>query len=584
LSPCETGWLSDSVSLRKNDGATAHRISREINMRARSLSLKQTIFLFVALVAALACLTLWGLLQITGAQAKVSAAHASRYQSYLLADELRQSSDDLTRLARTFVVTGDPAYEKQYFDILDIRSGKKPRPQNYERIYWDFVAAGEPAPPATGRTAPLLDLMKEAGFTQQELGKLQEAQAQSDDLVKAETIAMNAVKGLYQDGNGGYTKKGAPDLDMARKLTHDAAYHKNKAKIMKPVNEFLQMLDERTGKAVQEAEAAAKAAYRETLGLLGFSVLASALAMAWLYRGLMRQLGGEPAYAADIVREIADGNLAMKFELRHGDHGSLLFAMKQMADQLSSVVREVASGAAALTQASEEINATSQSLSQAANQQAASVEQTSASVEEMSASVSQNTENAKVTDAIASRAASEASQGGQAVRSTAEAMQQIAKKILIIDDIAYQTNLLALNAAIEAARAGEHGKGFAVVAAEVRKLAERSQVAAAEIGEVAGSSVELAQRAGKLLDEMVPNIKRTSDLVQEITAASEEQNSGLSQINAAVSQLSETTSHNAAGAEQLASTAEEMSSRAEELQAAIAYFRIGGGATPCRTT
>ncbi len=91
-------------------------------------------------------------------------------------------------------------------------------------------------------------------------------------------------------------------------------------------------------------------------------------------------------------------------------------------------------------------------------------------------------------------------QGGESVRATAEAMKQIAKKIGIIDDIAYQTNLLALNAAIEAARAGEHGKGFAVVAAEVRKLAERSQVAAQEISSVATESVALAEKAGTLLD------------------------------------------------------------------------------------
>ncbi|MTV39585.1 methyl-accepting chemotaxis protein [Duganella radicis] len=540
----------------------------------KSLTLKSTIWLFLILLTMLAGLTLWGLMRITTAQNNVSAANAARYQSYLLADELRQSSDDLTRLARTYVVTGAPDYEKQYGDIVDIRNGKKPRPKDYERIYWDFVAAGDPKPSPDTASIPLLDLMKKAGFTEQELGKLREAAANSDDLIKAETVAMNAVKGLYADDAGNFTKKGAPDAELARRLTHDANYHKNKAKIMKPVNQFLEMLDQRTGRAVAEAEAAAARALRLTLSIMSFSLLASAVAMYFLYRSLMRQLGGEPAYTAGIVQEVAAGNLAIKVELRRGDRGSLLHAMKAMVDKLSSVMGEVGESAVVLTRAAEEISATSQSLSQTTSEQAASVEQTTASVEQMSASIAQNTENAKVTDAIASRAATEAAEGGQAVSSTVQAMRQIARKIAIIDDIAYQTNLLALNAAIEAARAGAHGKGFAVVASEVRKLAERSQVAAQEIDQVAASSVELAERAGHLLGEIVPNIKKTSDLVQEITAASEEQNAGLAQINAAVNQVNVVTQRNASGSEELASTAQEMSRRAEELQEAIAFFRL----------
>ncbi|MES2257710.1 MAG: methyl-accepting chemotaxis protein [Pseudomonadota bacterium] len=291
---------------------------------------------------------------------------------------------------------------------------------------------------------------------------------------------------------------------------------------------------------------------------------------------LLAQIGGEPAYATRIVSEVAQGDLMVPVNLRQGDQSSLLYAMKTMIDKLALVLTDVRDGAEVLASASEEISATAQSLSQAASEQASGVEETSASVEEMTASIAQNTDNAKITDGMAGKAAAEAIEGGAAVRSTVEAMTQIAKKIGIIDDIAYQTNLLALNAAIEAARAGEHGKGFAVVAAEVRKLAERSQVAAQEISEVAGSSVDLAQKAGKLLDEMVPSIKRTSDLVQEITAASEEQSSGVGQINAAIGQLSQTTQQNASSSEELAATAEEMSNKAEELQQAIAYFKIAG--------
>ncbi len=281
--------------------------------------------------------------------------------------------------------------------------------------------------------------------------------------------------------------------------------------------------------------------------------------------------------AMSVMAGLAQGDLSRTVQ---GNYQGQLLELKQSINstvgKLNQIITDVRDSADALASASEEISATAQCMSQASTEQAASVEETSASMEQMSASIGQNTENAKVTDSMASKAAQEASEGGKAVKDTVAAMKTIADKIGIVDDIAYQTNLLALNAAIEAARAGEHGKGFAVVAAEVRKLAERSQIAAQEIGNVAKGSVDLAERAGTLLDEIVPSIGKTSDLVQEIAAASEEQSSGVSQINAAMGQLSQITQQNASASEELAATAEEMSSQAEQLQRLMSFFSSNG--------
>ncbi len=348
--------------------------------------------------------------------------------------------------------------------------------------------------------------------------------------------------------------------------------------IFDPLNEVFTELNKVQVRVAKQEYDLSTQRYEHTLTLnsiiIMISILVAIILSFVITRSLLKQLGGEPYYTADIIHQIAEGDLSVKVDIKANDQNSVLFAIRQMVVKLSDIIGDVRSTASSLSSASEELSATAQSLSQSATQQAASIEETSASMEEITASISQNNDNAKVTDNLASKSAREATDGGAAVKNTVDAMHKIAQKISIIDDIAYQTNLLALNAAIEAGRAGEHGRGFAVVASEVRKLAGRSQTAAKEIGELAGGSVKLAESAGQLLDEIVPAIKKTADLVQEISAASDEQTMGANQITIAISQISIATQQNSSSAEELYSTSEELTSQALQLQQMMEFFKL----------
>jgi len=273
-------------------------------------------------------------------QHELLKSQKNRYDSFLLADELRQSSDDLTRLARTYVLTGDDSYEKQYWDILAIRNGEKARPQHYERIYWDFVAAGNLEPRPSDKTIALATLMKEAGFTQGEFEKLEDAKNNSDGLVNTETIAMNAVKGLFDDGTGNYISQGASDLPLARDLMHNTAYHQEKAKIMAPINDFLGLLDDRT-KAKVEQKIDTNSTLFNFLIIIVSTLWVATIAFAWgLRRFVLQPLGGEPAELSAIALKIADGDLSIEFT-DTGKETGVYLAMREMTLTLREAIGDI---------------------------------------------------------------------------------------------------------------------------------------------------------------------------------------------------------------------------------------------------
>src|SRR5262247_4134882 len=210
------------------------------------MSIKTGLLIICAAVFVLVSASLFVVFHAVETEKEIAQAEARRYHSFKLADELRHSSDDLTRMARLYVVTGEARY-KTYFDrILAIRDGAAPRPLDYGAIYWDFVVAWDRPPRRDGEPIPLERLMREARFTEDELALLQQAKRRSDALVALESRAMNAVEGRFQDASGRFTIVRPPDMDLARRLLHGAEYHRAKAEIMRPIQEFLARVESRT--------------------------------------------------------------------------------------------------------------------------------------------------------------------------------------------------------------------------------------------------------------------------------------------------------------------------------------------------
>jgi len=226
-------------------------------------------WLFVATLLLFAVFTcLFGLSLYT--EWRLDRAHERRYQSYLLADELRQSSDDLTRMARSYIASGNPKYLAYYDEILAIRDGRIARPLHYNRIYWDLVFPRQQRPQQRGEPASLLGLMQRGGFSALELARLTEAKQQSDRLTLREREAM----AMLARADSLPSREAAALREAARLMLNDEAYFLAKARIMRPIDEVYGLIEQRTAfEVTQAAQQAALVRLAFMLVALGLCLL-----------------------------------------------------------------------------------------------------------------------------------------------------------------------------------------------------------------------------------------------------------------------------------------------------------------------
>jgi len=514
---------------------------------------------------------------------EVDNVAANRFYSILLVDELRKSSEELTRQVRNYAVTGNQAAEDAYNKVLAVRSGQEPRPAN--------------AWVAPGQRRVLLDLLKEYGITDEEFTLVEKSNSLSDALVALEVKAMNAVKGIFMDERGEYTIRANPDRELAISLVFGAAYDEEVRKIMAPMAIFEEQVSARTALTMKAAmENQYNAEYT------AIAVLAAVLSLAVLNVFFNQVIIVKPLHSVieilkkvsvdgktyldkriNIRRKNEIGGLAEFFNMTFESirfligviksktgaltHSSLTLssninetasAIHQISSNIDSMknlaVKQENSASGAETMA-ENIKTNIDNLNKLIEEQAERINVSSSAVEQMTANIHSVTQTL-ITDRKNVEQLAKASENGKSgLQKVAQDIQEIARESdgllkinSVMENIASQTNLLSMNAAIEAAHAGIAGKGFAVVADEIRKLAEssgeQSKVTSAVLKKIKDSIDNITKSADEVLarfEAIDTGVKTVSEHEQNIRNAMEEQETGGKQILESISRMNEIT-------------------------------------------
>ncbi len=541
-------------------------------------------------------------------------ASNSRIDSYLLADELRQSSDDLTRLGRTYVLTGDEKYEKMYLDILSIRNGEKPRPKDYYNIYWDLMLNYGQKPRPDTFSKPLQQMMKDQNFTDTEFSLLSQAQQNSDALVALEVKALNAVKGIFSDSQGHYSIRAEPNLALARDLVHSESYHQEKAKIMEPIAEFIFELTQRTNGLAIAAKDSVSFMVNFITTVLGIMVIMSIFGFLIVHKRVSKPMQ-DISDALIIIGENVDLTHHIKQD-SNDELGTIAKQVNKLVENFRAAISEIVGVTSSIQDISQSIHHTVVNNQGIFKKQNLELDMAATAVEEMTTALADVANHTTQADEASRFAQGSANEGNTVVKATisqvsnlsnefsnastvvndlAQESNKVGAVLDVIKTIAEQTNLLALNAAIEAARAGEQGRGFAVVADEVRSLAQRTQSSTLEIEsmieqlqkkskeaviaiEQGASGLETTVQKVEGVDQsfigIVSSMETISGYATSIASATEEQSTVSAEISRNLINIADHSGKMLDDTEQLSSTVEQLKAASSHMDLTISRFKI----------
>lgn len=298
------------------------------------MTIRKQLILFIAAMVPLAVLVTGLAILMTRQMNAVESSQDHRFLSYQLAQELVQSSDKLTRFARTYVATGDTAFKIYFNDVLNIRNGKLARPADYGGVYWDLVLSGKLNPPDTSNKQgiALEKEMIDAGITIEEFSLLKDGQSRSDQLVDLENQAMNVLMEWHTDDRGNLLP---PERDKAIALLHGPQYHQAKGNIMQPIHEFLKHVDERTSKELEVLNAKAEWLLI-ALVLISALMLVLFIGFTWILRKRLLLRGST---LISNVNKIAEGDYSIRNDVDDTDElGELAKAINTMTDRLQGAL------------------------------------------------------------------------------------------------------------------------------------------------------------------------------------------------------------------------------------------------------